>query len=178
MDDGLSLASDIDDDDKLSVFSIFSNTSVRIALNDTDTPWGNFIHQLKSKEVIVQQQQSEEVIVQDFSSVNTASSNKKVKRKYFCSKCGSDFTTARRLRTHQTSKTMICENKRQRKDDDVSLPPHAAIGETFNGCIKRMNDLIKQNSSEEKIRSNVISRIDFLSNRFFFSVQEYFCSHG
>ena len=153
-DDGLSLASDIDDD-KLSVFS---DTSVRIALDDIDTHWGNFIHQL----------QSEEVIVQDFSSVNTASSNKKVKRKYFCSKCGSDFTTARRLRTHQTSKTMICENKRQRKDENVSLPPHAAIGETFNGCIKRMNDLIKQNSSEEKIRSNVISRIDFLSNRFFF----------
>ena len=153
-DGGLCLASDIEEDE----VSVFSETSVKIALDGDSNFWDNFIHQL----------QSEEVIVQDFSSVNTALTNKKVKRKYICIECGSDFTTARRLRTHQSSKTMICENKRQRKDDDVSLPPHAAIGETFNGCIKKMNDLIKQNSSEEKIRSNVISRIDFLSNRFFF----------
>jgi hypothetical protein len=162
--DGLSLASDIDDD-KLSDIS---ETSIRIALDNID-------NDIDIENIFVQQQQSEKVIVQEFESVNTASSIIKVKRKYICFDCGSDFTTARRLRTHKTkSKTMICENKRQRKEDEASLPPHAAIGETFNGCIKKMNDLIKQNSSEEKIRSNIINKIDFISNRFFFPFRSTF----
>ena len=50
MDDGLSLASDIDDD-KLS---IISETSVRIALDEGSNIWDNFIHQLQSEEAIVQ----------------------------------------------------------------------------------------------------------------------------
>ena len=139
-----------DGDDNLSNLSI---NSIRIGLDGISDLWDNFIKN-NSEQSEPSKNNSEQ---SEPSEISISSEQRKTKpptqKLYYCPDCGTDFTTKRRLKSHKTqSKTMICENKRMRRDNEVSLPPHAAIGESFNDCVKKMDDMVKQNCSEEKIR--------------------------